>query len=375
MLSFFSYYFIGENMKKIITFLLILVVPFKINALEVGGTSAILLEQSTNKILYAKNIHDQRSVASISKIMTAILAVDSGKMSNMVSIGDEIDKSYGSAVYIKKGEKMLLEDLVYGLMLRSGNDAAYAIASYVGKDVENFITMMNDKAKELGMRNTVFNNPHGLDEGEMKGNFSTAYDMAILTSYANKNKLYKKITGTKKHKVSTNKNSYSWTNKNKLLNSYKYTTGGKTGFTTIARRTLVTTASKGNLDLIVVTLNNGNDFGDHKSMFEYGFDTYKSYKILKKGIINIYDDTYYKDYNLYIKRDFVYPLLEEEKGNIVLKFEIERERKYKRNDNIGKVIVTLNSEIIKEEPIYIKGLKTTKKSFLNKIKSWIKNDK
>ena len=362
-------------MKKIIVLIILILIPIKIDAIEVGGVSAILLEESTNKILYAKNIHEQRSVASISKIMTALLAVESGKMNDIVTIGSEIDKAYGSAIYIKKGEKMSLEDLVYGLMLRSGNDAAHTIATYIGKDDSTFITMMNDKAKELGMKNTVFNNPHGLDEKEMKGNFSTAYDMAVLTSYANKNSLYKKITSTKRHKVSTNKNSYSWNNKNRLLNSYKHATGGKTGFTTKARRTLATTASKGNLNLVAVTLNNGNDFSDHRALFEYGFGVYKSYKILKKGIINIYDDTYYRDYNLYIKNDYSYPLLKEERGNIVLKIEIERNRKYKRNSKIGKVLVILNGEKIKEENIYIKDLKSTKPSFFRKIKGLIKNDK
>ena len=129
-------------------------------------------------------------------------------------------------------------------MMRSGNDAALAIAHYVGGNVDNFVEMMNKKAKEIGMKNTEFNNPSGLDEE--KGNYSTAYDMAKLASYAIKNDEFKKITGTKKYKLKTNMNTYIWNNKNKMLTMYKYSTGGKTGYTEIAKRTLISYATKDN---------------------------------------------------------------------------------------------------------------------------------
>ena len=156
-------------MKKLIIFLFILLIPFKINALETSAISAILMDLDNNRILYADNIHNVRSVASISKIMTAILAVESGKLDDTVTIGEEIKEAYGSGIYIQVGEKMILRDLVYGLMLRSGNDAAVAIAKYVGGDVNKFVEMMNEKAKEIGMKNTTFNNPSGLDQE--KGNY------------------------------------------------------------------------------------------------------------------------------------------------------------------------------------------------------------
>ena len=236
------------------------------------------MDMDSKRILYAKNIHEQRSVASISKIMTAVLAIESGKLDNIVTIGDEIDQSYGSGIYIQKGEQMSLRDLVYGLMLRSGNDASYAIAKYVAGD--NFVNLMNQKAKEIGMKNTIFNNPNGLDE--QNGNYSTVYDMALLTSYAMKLEEYRKIVATKIYRVETNKNTYIWNNKNKLLFMYDYTTGGKTGFTQKAKRTLVGTASKDNLNLVAVTLNDGNDFSDQIDLFEYGFNNYEEYLILSK---------------------------------------------------------------------------------------------
>ena len=269
-------------MKKIIVALILFfILPLNLKAITVSAECAILMDQNSKRILYEKNIHKVKSVASISKIMTAILAIESGKLKDMVVIGDEIDGAYGSAIYIKKGEQMSLLDLVYGLMLRSGNDAALAIAKHVSGSVDEFVKLMNEKAKEVGMKNTVFNNPSGLDNEDGDGNFSTAYDMALLASYAMDNETYRKITATKRHVVKTNMNVYEWINKNRLLSLYKYATGGKTGFTEKAKRTLVTTASKDNFDLVAVTLNDGNDFQDHQTLFEYAFNNYKNYQLLR----------------------------------------------------------------------------------------------
>ena len=258
-------------------------------------------------------------------------------------------------------------------MLRSGNDAALTIASYVGGNVDEFVKKMNEKAQEIGMKNTVFNNPSGLDQE--KGNYSTAYDMAILTSYAMKNETYRKIVSTKNYKVKTNMNFYSWINKNKLLHTYKYSTGGKTGFTEIARRTLVTTASKDGVNLVAVTLNDGNDFNDHKNMFEYGFNNYTNYTILKKGDIDIIGESYYFDNSFYIKNSFNYILTPDEKENIKLKFILEKSTNKKNDEKIGKVIVYVMDKQVHEEDIYLQEKKHNKKNILQKIIDWFKNDK
>lgn len=356
-------------MKKFLLFLIILI-PINIKALDVNTNKYILMDMDTNRIIIGENINEVKSVASISKIMTAILAIESGKMDDKVTVGDEILAAYGSGIYIKQGEVLTLKDLVYGLMLRSGNDASYAIAKYVGGSVENFVKKMNEKAIEIGMKNTTFNNPNGLDEE--KGNYSTAYDMAILTSYAMKNNEYKKITKTKKYVLKTNMNVYSWTNKNKLLKLYKYATGGKTGYTKIAKRTLVTTASKNNINLVVVTLNDGDDWNDHIELFDYGFNTYKKYSILKKGKIEV-PDTQYKNYQYYIKNDFNYILDNIEKDNIILKFKIEKNKIIKNNMKIGKIEVYLTNTLIYTDDLYIS--KKEKTTFLDKVKGWFKNDK
>ena len=356
-------------MKKFLLFLIILI-PINIKALDVNTNKYILMDMDTNRIIIGENINEVKSVASISKIMTAILAIESGKMDDKVTVGDEILAAYGSGIYIKQGEVLTLKDLVYGLMLRSGNDASYAIAKYVGGSVENFVKKMNEKAIEIGMKNTTFNNPNGLDEE--KGNYSTAYDMAILTSYAMKNNEYKKITKTKKYVLKTNMNVYSWTNKNKLLKLYKYATGGKTGYTKIAKRTLVTTASKNNINLVVVTLNDGDDWNDHIELFDYGFNTYKKYSILKKGKIDV-PDTQYKNYQYYIKNNFNYILDNIEKDNIILKFKIEKNKIIKNNMKIGKIEVYLTNTLIYTDDLYIS--KKEKTTFLDKVKGWFKNDK
>ena len=348
-------------MKKIIL-IVSLFIPIIVKGISTSAQSAILMDTDNNRIIYSKNIHEVRSVASISKIMTAVLAIESGKLDEEVKINSVIKKAYGSAIYIKIGEKMKLRDLVYGLMLRSGNDAALAIADYVGGSVENFVSMMNHKANEIGMKNSKFNNPSGLDED--KANYSTACDMAILTSYAMKLNDYKEIVKTKAYKLNTNKNNYMWKNKNKLLKLYKYTTGGKTGYTKKAKRTLVTTATKNNINLVAVTLNDGNDFLDHIDMFNFGFENYKSYNILKKGLLNIYDEKYYKKYNLYIKKNFNYILSNDETSLINIKYNIVKKKKMKNNDKVGEVIVKLGDEKIYNENIY------AKKKNIIKSKKW-----
>lgn len=358
-------------MKKIFCLVLLCLFTSSIKAIDTSATSAILMDTDNKIILYEKNIHNVRSVASISKIMTALLAIESGHLDDKIVVDDVISGAYGSAIYIQKGEELTLRDLVYGLMLRSGNDAALVIAKYVGGNVDHFVEMMNNKALEIGMKNTKFNNPHGLDADE--GNYSTAYDMALLTSYAMQLSEYKKITGTKSYSLKTNKNVYKWNNKNKLLKMYKYTTGGKTGFTEKARRTLVTTASYNNINLVVVTLNDGNDFVDHMNLFKYGFDNYINYEILKSGNLYIYDDFFYDDYQLYTDKNFNYLINNRESSEIILNFNLQKKRNFNCGDKVGEIIVKLGDTEIHRQDIFVKNKDNIiKKGFFQKIKEWFK---
>ncbi|MFD2679559.1 D-alanyl-D-alanine carboxypeptidase family protein [Bacillus seohaeanensis] len=326
----------------------------------VSAHRAILMDQETGRVLYEKDAHTKSRIASITKIMTAILAVESGKMDKTVTVSANAAGTEGSSIYLKPGEKIKLEDLVYGLMLRSGNDSAVAIAENVGGSLEGFVYLMNEKAKEIGMTNTHFENPHGLDDHE--NHYSTAYDMAILTRYAMKNKTYKKIAGTKSYKSPDPNNKWdrTWRNKNRLLTQlYKYTTGGKTGYTKRAKRTLVTTASKDNENLIAVTLNGPDDWNDHINMFEYGFKNYDYKVAVPKGQLDNIDNEIYKG-RTYVKREAVLSLTQEEEEDVRVQYKMLKPNKqWLEGDNVpdvvGKAVIYLDEREVDSLPIYFKG--------------------
>lgn len=354
-------------MKKLLFIFvsIIFIIPISVNAISTTASSAILMDMDSGRILYKKDVHNPRLVASITKIMTAVLAIENGNLDDEVTVGEEVLTMYGSNIYIELGEKMTLRDLLYGLLLRSGNDAAIVIGTYIGGSEEKFVEMMNKKAKEIGMINTTYHNCHGLDE--VTKNYSTAYDMAVLSSYANTLDVYREISKTKKWVTNTNNKSYVWYNRNKLLTQYEYATGGKTGYTPKAGRTLVTTASKDNLNLTAVTLNDPNEYVSHEEMYEYGFNKYKKYLIVDKNNFDI-DDNFYKD-EIYIKKSFSYPMTEKELSKTSVVVELLKLKKYKNNEKVGEVIVTLDHEEIFRTPIFVKVReKKNNKSLRTRIK-------
>ena len=317
-------------MKKFIVFLITFFIGLNTCfAISVPSNNAILIDQDSGRILFSKNINEKHLIASTTKIMTAVLAIESGKLDDMVTINESILKSHGSGIYIKEGEKISLRNLVYGLLLRSGNDAALAIEDYLGGH-DKFVNKMNEKAGEIGMKNTIFNNPSGLDDDET-GNYSTCYDMALLMKYANTN-------------------VYSWTNKNKLLFSYKYATGGKTGYTVKAKRTLVTSATKRNVNLIAVTFNDRDDFNTHKKLYEYGFANYSNYLIINKDKIRIKSKKYK---NLYVKNNYYYLMQNNERDNINTTV-IMYNKKDKTDGSVGYIEVFYKNNSVHKEPIYVK---------------------
>ena len=354
--------------KKLFLVILVFsfILPSNIYALTLSCRSCILIDMDSGRILYEKDINSQRLIASTTKIMTAILAIESGKLQDTVTVGEEVLSMYGSNIYLELGERMKLLDLVYGLMLRSGNDAAVVIANYIGGSEEKFVNQMNKKAKSIGMENTIFNNCHGLDE--KTENKSTAYDMAILSSYAYNNPIYREITSTKKYNVQTDKKSYSWTNRNKLLFTYKYLTSGKTGYTPNAGKTLVTTAGKDGLNLTAVALNDGNHYTSHKEMYEYGFNNYKNYLILDRKHFKI-DDNFYRN-KIYIKENFTYPLTEAETDKIRVIVELTKIDNISNNAKVGVVRVMLEDKEIYSEDVYV-SLKKNNNNWFIRIKEWL----
>lgn len=322
-------------MKKII---LIIILLLNIN---VFATSTIAMDTNTGRILYQNNAYEKRLIASTTKIMTFVVAYEYAKdfLDLEIEAGNEILKMYGTSIYISLHEKMKLRDLLYGLMMRSGNDAAIVIANFVGGSEEGFVKLMNKKAKFIGMNNTTFSNPHGLDE-ETK-NYSTAYDMAKLSSYANKIPFYKEVTSTKYRDIQTDIKSYSWINRNKMVFTYPNFVSGKTGYTPKAGKTFVSTASKDNLEITIVSLNDSDYYTNHQSLYNKMFNKYQNVLLVSK-------DDFAKDHNnYYIKNDIYYPLTKEEKEEVDIKLIIN-------NSNLEKLVITLNGKDVYEEKVYQK---------------------
>ena len=344
-------------MKKAFIFLFILLMPIKINA--ISASSAICMDLDTGRVLYGYNINEKRLIASTTKIMTAIVTIENSDLEAEIEVTDVIYKAFGSSIYIEVGEKIRLKDLLYGLMLRSGNDAALVIAEAVSGSKEAFVYLMNEYANNLKMENTIFYNPHGLEEENGDANISTALDMAKLTRYAMQNDIFREIFKTKKYTVKTNYKTYTWFNKNKLLR-LDYITGGKTGFTELARRTLVSTGSKDNINLVVVTLNDPNDWLDHQNI---------CYQVLRKDKFKVKND-YYKE-KLYIKNDYYIALTKNELKKLRLNINLIKLQEYTDDTIVGYAEVILNNEVYHKEPIYIKTEKREEKiSFWQKIKGW-----
>ncbi|MDL4840753.1 D-alanyl-D-alanine carboxypeptidase family protein [Aquibacillus rhizosphaerae] len=314
---------------------------------SISANNAVLIEQSTGRVLYEKQANQAQLIASITKIMTAIIAIESGKMDETVTASHRAAYTEGSSLYLKEGEKMKLRDLVYGLMLRSGNDSAVAIAEHVGGSVEGFAHLMNEKARWIGMSNSHFDNPHGLDSDK---HYSTAYDMALLTKYAMENAEFREVTGSTSYKSETR--TYAWGNKNKLLTRYyKYSTGGKTGYTKAAGRTLVSTAEKDGMELIVVTLNASDDWKDHMRLFEWGFDNFNLTKIQEIGKESYQIKNTENTVEGYLRNEIIVPLTNEEKKELDTTTYVDQ-NSFENSEVIGRKVYSLEGNEIAETKIY-----------------------
>ena len=342
-------------MKKII---LIFISLLNINVF--ASTSTIVMDTNSHRILYENNAYERKLIASTTKIMTFVIAYEYAKdfLDLEIEAGEEILKMYGTSIYISLYEKMTLRDLLYGLMLRSGNDASVVIANFVGGSEEGFVKLMNKKAIFLGMNNTTFNNPHGLDENTR--NYSTAYDMALLSSYASTIPMYREVTKTKYYNVQTDIKTYSWINRNKLIFTYPYLETGKTGYTPSAGKTYVSTAKKNDLELTIVTLNDNNHYETHRSLYENMFSKYQKTLLISKEEFN-------KKYpNMVLTKDIYYPLKDNEMDYIEVKLVI--------NSSVdNKLVVSLKNKEILSERVYFKDKsKSIKKSngLFEKIKNF-----
>ena len=313
--------------RIILVCLLIFLWGFDACAMELSAESACLVVAKTGEVVYAKNENAKMRMASTTKIMTALLATESGKMEEVASVSKTAESQEGSSIYLRAGEKIVLRELVYGLMLNSGNDAAIAIAEHISGSVDAFSEDMTERAKEIGAKNTSFKNPNGLDED---GHYTTAYDLALIGAEAMENAEFAKIVSTKSKTAKTeNGNILYFTNHNKMLKLYDGAVGVKTGFTKASGRCLVSAAERDGVLLVAVTLNAPDDWNDHKKMLDYGFErvsltpVVKNNQILKKegeytyisgeniNIPQMSDNRY--EVKLHLPKEFPVPVSEGEK--------------------------------------------------------------
>jgi len=245
--------------------------------LAVSAKAAILMHADSGRVLYEKNADEHMLIASTTKIMTAIVVLEHCELDDLVEVDSRSAGIEGSSMYLKAGESYTVEDLLYGLLLVSGNDAASALALHVADSMEEFAELMNAKAAELGMTESSFKNAHGLDE---EGHYSTARDMAKLAAYCMGNEDFARIAGTVSHTVG----EQTLVNHNRLLREYDGCLGLKTGYTMAAGRTLVTCAERDGARYVCVTLNDPDDWDDHKALYDWAFANYSFAEVIPAGL-------------------------------------------------------------------------------------------
>ena len=258
--------------KLIITSILVVCCSFYAYAVEmptISARSAVLINAETKEVIFEKNAHEMRSMASTTKIMTSLIAIESGRLNDVVTA--ENMQAEGTSIGLKDGYKLSLESLVWGMMLESGNDAAKLVANHIAGSEERFAVLMNNKARQIGMMNTNFVTSSGLDS---EGHYSTAYDMALLGAYAIDNPLFREICSSKRKKVEFIEPTIVryFSNHNRLLSMCDGVFGIKTGFTKKSGRCLVSACERDGVVLVAVTLNAGDDWNDHIKLYNYGYD-------------------------------------------------------------------------------------------------------
>ena len=309
-------------------------------ALSLSSKSSIVICADTNQVLFGENIHEKMGMASTTKIMTAIIALEHGNMSDTVTVSQNASLQEGSSIYLKTGDKISLENLLYGLMLNSGNDAAMAIAEHISKNEEEFVSLMNKKAEELDLKNTHFENPSGLPD---EHHYSTAYDMARLMSYAMQNDGFARIVMAKEHQITTQNAVTHLRNHNKLLWQYPYAIGGKTGYTKSCGRCFVSCAKKDNVTIIAVTLDAPDDWNDHKKLLDLGFEKAPLTSVISKNEIICTRVINGMRVNLLSSDNFSIPLKEGKRSRITCQIKLNdvlpKQINYATPVGIGKVYV------------------------------------
>ena len=261
--------------------LFVLVLVVRASDISVSAHSAVLIDADSGRVLWSKNADEKMSMASTTKIMTALVAVENADIKSEVKIPSEAVGVEGSSIYLETGETLTLEELLYAMLLESANDAAAAIAIHVGGSIEDFALMMNERAAQMGLESTSFANPHGLDA---EGHYTTAGELGVMSAEALKDPDIAKIVSTYRHQIPFGNESRRYLlNHNKMLKLYDGAIGVKTGFTKKSGRCLVSAAERDGLRLVAVTLNAPDDWSGHRKMLDYGFENYEMREVVKPG--------------------------------------------------------------------------------------------
>jgi len=363
----------GVDLKKrIISFLIIIFTlfsnpnPLVSKDMVLSGESYILIEENSGRVLASQDEHKKMPIASTTKIMTALIALENGNLQDQIKINDDCIDIEGSSIYLERKEIINLKDLLYGLMLRSGNDAAIAISQNISNNQNEFIKMMNNKAKSINANNTNFTNPHGLNHDK---HYSTAYDLALITKEAFKYQAFEEIVKTKSY-TADRKNNNNFINKNKTLWEYEDGDGVKTGYTMKSGRCLVSSATKNNMRLIAVSLNAKNWFNDNYQLLDYGFENFTNHLIYDKNqfitSVDIKDGK--EQLKVVTKQDFIYPLNSTEKKQIKFKITLDENitTPIYKGDVVGNINTYLNGVLIKKDEL-IGGNNVNKLNFIHNL--------
>ena len=351
-------------MRKIISFILsvmVLVACCFLNAnvcfaKDFSGSSAeIVIELNSGRILHEKNAYEKKYMASTTKILTAITVIENCSMDDVVTVTKETVGVEGSSIYLEVGERLSVKDLLYGLMLRSGNDCAETLAVYCSGSIDKFAELMNTTAKNIGAKCSNFINPHGLHN---ENHYTTAYDLALISRYAMKNEIFREIAGKKSVIIPhiTQKYDRKLINKNKMLTEFEGANGIKTGYTKKAGRCLVSSCVRDGMELICVVLNCPPMFERSKELLTENFNNYHNIKVVESdNIIGfIKEENSENSYAIHVKNDIILPLSNEEKENLRIEYNYKETVKnpLKSDEHVGYIEIYTQNNLIFKEKIY-----------------------
>lgn len=338
----------------IICFIFMLDITNK-NSVYASQSSEIVMEVSTNRVLYGNNYNQKKYMASTTKILTAITIIENCDLSEVVTVTNKTIGIEGSSIYLEEGEKLSVKELLYGLMLRSGNDCAETLAVHCSKSIENFAVLMNETAKRIGANDSNFVNPHGLHNDN---HYTTAYDLALISCYAMKNSDFRQIVSTKSIQIPWTTREYPrvLVNKNKMLKEFEGSTGIKTGFTKKAGRCLVSSCFRNGMEIVCVVLNCPPMFERSKELLTNAFNDYE--------ICSIYESDHVVDFiedkvkgekiGIIINNDINIPLTKNEKENLRVVFDYPKSLDYsiKSGEEIGKINIYSGNNLIFTEKLF-----------------------